>query len=241
MIEMTAALLKVVDLYAGYDRRDVLSGISIEVTKGRFAAVIGPNGHGKTTLMRAICGLIPTRNGSISFNGREIAGLDAASRRQLGIAIAPQGDLLFPYMTVWENLLLGARVEPERRKMRENLTAVYTLFPLLEQRKGQLAYTLSGGERRMLAIGRAIAASSDLLIVDEPSLGLSPRIVDEVYNGLMTLKAQGITVLLVEENVSRATEFGDDIFLVDQGRVVWSGTCQLAESSADILSTYLGR
>ena len=237
---MTASLLSIEQLSAGYDERDVLRGVSVSVSVGQFAAVIGPNGHGKTTLMRAICGLIPARSGRIFFQRQDITSMDAASRRIHGLAMVPQGDLLFPQMSVRENLLLGAHTESDTTRIAANIDKVYQIFPVLSARSSQLAYTLSGGERRMLSIGRALAAKSKLLIVDEPSLGLSPKIVDEVYAALAGLGSLGVTVLLVEENVSRASEFAETLHLVDQGEIVWSGTTEEADSAKDILSTYLG-
>ncbi|MDC0115950.1 ABC transporter ATP-binding protein [Octadecabacter sp.] len=237
---MSAPLLSIQNISAGYDGRDVLRGVSIDVTEGQFCAVIGPNGHGKTTVMRAICGLIPARSGKVVFDGQDITGLDPASRRGLGIAMVPQGDMLFPDMSVRENLLLGAHIERDTARIGRKLDTIHEIFPVLGNRADQLAYTLSGGERRMLAIGRALAADSKLLIVDEPSLGLSPKIVDEVYAALSGLGSLGVTVLLVEENVSRASDFADVLYLIDQGDVVWSGASDDVESSSDILATYLG-
>ena len=237
---MPESLLCLEQINAGYDQRDVLRGVSLSVSAGHFAAVIGPNGHGKTTIMRAICGLIPARSGRVFFQGRDITGMDPASRRIHGLAMVPQGDLLFPQMSVKENLLLGAHTESSAVRITEKIDKVYEIFPILSSRSKQLAYTLSGGERRMLSIGRALAAQSKLLIVDEPSLGLSPKIVDEVYAALASLGSLGVTVLLVEENVSRASSFAKTLHLVDQGEIVWSGTPEEAESASDILSTYLG-
>ena len=237
---MSEPLLSIEQVTAGYDEREVLRGVSITVEAGDFTAVIGPNGHGKTTIMRAICGLIPVRSGRVVFQGRDISRMDAASRRINGVAMVPQGDMLFPQMTVLENLQLGAHIEPNAARITEKIDQVYEIFPVLQSRRKQLAYTLSGGERRMLSIGRALAADCELLIVDEPSLGLSPKIVDDVYAALASLRSLGVTVLLVEENVSRASEFAQTLHLVDQGDVVWSGTSEEAESASDILSTYLG-
>ena len=237
---MSTSLLSIEQLSAGYDEQDVLRGVSISVSAGQFAAVIGPNGHGKTTIMRAICGLIPARSGRIFFQGQDITSMDPASRRIHGLAMVPQGDLLFPQMSIRENLLLGAHTESDAARIAVNIDKVYEIFPVLSARSSQLAYTLSGGERRMLSIGRALAATSKLLIVDEPSLGLSPKIVDEVYAALAGLDSLGVTVLLVEENVSRAREFAKTLHLVDQGEIVWSGTPEEADSAKDILSTYLG-
>lgn len=234
------SLLSLHNVVAGYDERDVLRGVSFDIPQGRFVAVIGPNGHGKTTLMRAICGVTPLRQGRILLDGRDISKLDAASRRAAGVAMAPQGDMLFPQMSVQENLLLGAHIEADKTDVAARIDEVYSIFPALSKRQKQLAYTLSGGERRMLAIGRAMSGRSRLLIVDEPSLGLSPRIVDEVYAALRSLKAKGAAVLLVEENVSRARDFSEDLYLVDQGAIVWSGAASDVDSASDILTTYLG-
>ncbi|MBU2867428.1 ABC transporter ATP-binding protein [Pacificibacter marinus] len=237
---MTQPLLEIKDICAGYGERDVLHDVSISVMGGEFTAVIGPNGHGKTTLMRAICGLIPARSGRVIFDGRDMAAMDPAARRVAGIAMVPQGDLLFPDMTIRENLLIGSNIEKSAARRADKIAKVFEIFPALASRQKQVAYTLSGGERRMLSIGRALAADSKLLIVDEPSLGLSPRLVDDVYAALTSLGEIGVTILLVEENVTRAQDFTEQLYLVDQGKVAWSGTAQDVDSAAGILSTYLG-
>ncbi len=233
-------LLSIKDLSAGYKGRDVLHGLSFEVPDGALITLIGPNGHGKSTLLRTISGLLRPRAGAIEVEGRSIAGLPAEKISELGIVQVPQGDMLFPEMTVRENLLMGAYLERDRNRIEQRLEEVHAILPTLEERAGQLASTLSGGERRMVGVGRGLMAGGRLLMLDEPSLGLAPIIIDQIYRVIADLKASGRTILLVEENPMRVVDLADRVHLLDNGHIVWSGAGQELTERSEVLETYLG-
>jgi branched-chain amino acid transport system ATP-binding protein len=237
---MADPLLVVDAISAGYLGRDVLHEISMQVEAGSLVAVIGPNGHGKTTLLRAISGLLNLRGGRIA-----LAGVDVHRRRPdeivaAGIVHVPQGDMLFPDMTVLENLQMGAYLPAAAAKMAQRLDEVFALLPKLAERRSQVASTLSGGERRMVGIGRGLMTGGRLLMLDEPSLGLAPIIIDQIYEVILRLKADGRTTVLVEENVARVADKADRIHLLDNGRFVWEGGGSELMGRPEILATYLG-
>ena len=234
------AALRVSGVEAGYGQGTVLHGIDLEVPVGELAVIIGPNGHGKTTLLRAISGLIPCSRGTIDYKGQRISGLRTERIVELGVTQIPQGDLLFPDMTVQENLLLGSFRPAAHKKRGETLELVFDLFPRLRERRSQRARTLSGGERRMVAIGRGLMSDADVLLIDEPSLGLAPVLVNEVYERIASIAASGITVLLVEENVTHVREVADRLLLMETGSIVMSGTPDEVLSDAAVMRTYLG-
>ena len=237
---MSVPLLRIEGLSAGYHSRDVLKAISLQASEGELISVIGPNGHGKSTLMRTISGLVAVRSGSIRLGEREIAGLAPHKIVEAGIVHVPQGDLLFPEMTVRENLLMGAYLREAASHSGERLETVYNLLPKLRDRSNQIASTLSGGERRMCGIGRGLMSGGRVLMLDEPSLGLAPIVIDQIYELIGTLKASGRTIILVEENASRIMDMADRIYLLDNGSFVWSGGGGDLMTSPEILTTYLG-
>lgn len=237
---MRDPVLAIESLSAGYHSRNVLEALSLEVAQGEFIAVIGPNGHGKTTLLRVISGLVVPRSGSITFAGRDIAGLAPHRIAAAGVVHVPQGDLLFPDMTVVENLQMGAYLPQAAARMEERLEEVFALLPRLRERASQTASTLSGGERRMCGIGRGLMSGGRILMLDEPSLGLAPIVIDQIYALIDGLRASGRTIILVEENAARAVDKADRIYLLDNGRFVWTGHGRDLMSSPEILSTYLG-
>ena len=232
--------LRVSGVDAGYGQGMVLHGVDLEVPSGELVVVIGPKGHGKTTLLRAISGLVPCARGTIDYKGKRISGLRTERIVDLGLTQIPQGDLLFPDMTVQENLLLGAFRSAAHRKRTERLEVVFALFPRLRERRSQRARTLSGGERRMVAIGRGLMSDAEMLLIDEPSLGLAPVLVNEVYEQIASIAASGITVLLVEENVTHVREVADRLLLMETGRIVMSGTPDEVLADASVMRTYLG-
>ncbi|MBL3700562.1 ABC transporter ATP-binding protein [Leucobacter luti] len=233
-------MLELTDVVAGYGSTVIVQGITLGVATGECAALVGPNGHGKTTLLRAISGLLRVRSGSIRFDGTDITKLKAEKIVELGLIHMPQGDLVFPDMTVEENLVLGAFTRTAAKRSRERIAEVYDIFPRLLERRGQRARTLSGGERRMLAIGRGLMGDARLIMIDEPSLGLAPVIVDEVYHQIRRIVDTGMTVLLVEENINRARSLARDIHLVENGTVVRSGRGSELLDDRAIRETYLG-
>ena len=237
---MAVPLLAVESISAGYLGRDVLRELSLAVEDGALVAIIGPNGHGKTTLLRAISGLLPLHGGRVALAGTDIHRRRPDEIVAAGIVHVPQGDLLFPDMTVLENLQMGAYLPTAAAKMGERLDEVFALLPKLAERRSQVASTLSGGERRMVGVGRGLMTGGRLLMLDEPSLGLAPIVIDQIYEVIVRLKASGRTILLVEESVARVVDKADRIHLLDNGRFVWQGAGSELMSRPEILATYLG-
>lgn len=237
---MTAPLLEIRNVQAGYGGQRVLRDVSLDVPPGSLVTLIGPNGHGKTTLMRTISGLVPLSSGEIRLEGKPISGRKPHQIVEQGVIQIPQGDILFTDMSVQDNLMMGAYAKAAYAKAPERLRTVYGLLPRLDERQNQIASTLSGGERRMLSIGRGLMAGGKLLLIDEPSLGLAPLVIDQIYDVIADLKSQGITILLVEENASRVMGIADKVYLLDDGRIVWQGSAEAMEENDDIIATYLG-
>lgn len=237
---MGAPLLAIEAVTAGYRGNVVLRDLSLAVEAGTLAAIIGPNGHGKSTLLRAISGLVPLSRGTISLAGRRIDRLRPDEVVAAGVVHVPQGDLLFPEMTVVENLMMGAYLPAAAARMKQRLDEVFALLPKLAERRHQTASTLSGGERRMTGIGRGLMADSRVLMLDEPSLGLAPILIDQIYEVVVSLKRSGRTILLVEENASRVADKADRLHLLDHGSFVWSGAGPELMARPEILATYLG-
>jgi branched-chain amino acid transport system ATP-binding protein len=233
-------LLECRGLSGGYANRRVLHDLDLSLGEGRCVAVIGPNGHGKTSLLRAISGLLPEISGSISLAGQPIAGKAAEAIVAAGIVHIPQGDLLFPEMTVRENLLMGAYLVRDAKTVASRLEEVFALLPKLAERHKQQANSLSGGERRMVGIGRGLMAGGRLLLIDEPSLGLAPIVIEQIYGLLATLRRQGRSILLVEETVSRALPMADHVYLLDGGRFAWQGSPADLTDRPELIATYLG-
>ena len=234
------SLLEIEGLEAGYGAQAVLRDLSLAVAEGAFAAMVGPNGHGKSTTLRAISGLVHPRAGWVRFAGTRIDRLRPDQIVAAGIVHVPQGDMLFPEMTVLENLRLGSYLPKAASEARARLEEVFELLPKLRERQGQVASTLSGGERRMVGIGRGLMAGGRLLMLDEPSLGLAPIVIDQIYEVVQALAASGRTILVIEENAMRIAEMADRMHLMDNGRIAWEGPGQEFLSRPEILSTYLG-
>lgn len=235
-----SGFLEIENLTAGYLGRDVLRGVSLQVPERGLTAIIGPNGHGKTTLLRAVSGLVPRSGGRITLQGRALQGLRPDQRVAAGIVQVPQGDLVFAEMTVLDNLLMGAYLPAAARGAKARLEEVYALLPKLAERRHQIASTLSGGERRMLGIGRGLMADGRIILLDEPSLGLAPIVIEQIYGLIADLKASGRTLVVVEENAARVVELADSIHLLDDGRFVWSGAGAELMARPEILETYFG-
>lgn len=234
------ALLEVDGITAGYHGQPVLRGISLEIENGATVGIIGPNGHGKTTLLNCISGLVPLMEGDIRVDEQSIKGLPANRVVERGVIHVPQGDRIFPEMSVRDNLIMGAYLPAAYREVPRRLPEIFEIFPKLQERQSQIASTLSGGERRMLGIGRGLMADGRILMVDEPSLGLAPIAVDLIYDVLRRLKSEGRTILIVEENISRIMDFADRIYLIDHGEIVWSGEPDELHGRSELLETYLG-
>jgi len=232
-------MLSIRNLTGGYGPRPVLEDVSIEVKTGETVAILGANTAGKTSLIRAICGQLPKVRGDIEFGGLNLRELPAHRRVRAGIACVPEGRHVFSEMSVYDNLLLGAY---SRRKhdLGEDIDACFTLFPRLAERRTQMAGTLSGGEQQMVAFCRALMAKPSLLLLDEPSHGLAPKMVDEVHGAIMKVNARGISVLLIEQNVASALRVVSRAYVLESGRIAMQGTASELESNDEIRRAYLG-
>ncbi|HEX9241997.1 MAG TPA: ABC transporter ATP-binding protein [Anaeromyxobacter sp.] len=233
-------MLQLDGIDVGYGDVQVLYGLSLEVREGELVTLLGSNGAGKTTTLRAISGLRPPRAGDIRFRGRSLVRVPAAARAELGIALVPEGRELWPGLTVRENLELGAYHPRVRAHAARNLDRVLTLFPRLGERTRQLAGSLSGGEQQMCAIGRALMSEPILLMLDEPSLGLAPVLVEQVMRTIAELHATGLTVLLVEQNLRKALEIAERGTVIETGRVRLEGTSAALAANPEIRAAYLG-
>jgi len=235
-------LLELRDVYVHYEKAVAVQGVSIKVNEGDLVAILGANGAGKTSVLRAISGLKQISQGEILFQGEKINGMKAAHISRLGIAHCPQGRNLFPYMTVYENLYLGAYHIRNRMKIEEGLDNVEKMFPVLKDRARQLAGTLSGGEQQMLAIGRTLISGPKLLLLDEPSLGLSPILVDEISNLIRNeIRSSGIAMILVEQNTSVALDVATRVYLMSNGEVVMEGTPSEVLKDRGVIEAYVGK
>jgi branched-chain amino acid transport system ATP-binding protein len=237
-----APLLAVEAVDAGYGGLEVLSGVTLHVAPGEIVSLIGPNGAGKTTVIKTILGLVPVRPGpgAIHFNGERIDGLAPEEIVRRGIAVVPEGARVFPEMSVLDNLRMGALVPRARARGAEALAEVYAMFPRLRERQRQLARTLSGGERQMLAIGRALMACPDLLLLDEPSLGLQPSLVRSIIEAIREINERGLTVLLVEQNVHFSLPISHRGYVLEQGRVVLEDAGAALLENPHVRLSYLG-
>jgi branched-chain amino acid transport system ATP-binding protein len=232
-------MLSVKDLRAGYGKVDVLHGINLEVNASECVALVGANGAGKSTTLKCICGLIETRSGAIEFEGQRINGLPGHCIVRRGITMCPEGRQVFPDMSVQENLEMGAHTRRDD-KQTSDLEEMLDLFPVLRNRVRQRAGTLSGGEQEMLAIARALMSRPKLCIFDEPSLGLAPKIVEEVEQTIARIKAMGTTILLVEQNASMALRLSDRAYVFEAGEIVLQGSGQELQNHPEVSKAYLG-
>ncbi len=233
-------MLKLDNVHAAYGRLKALNGVSLEVNEREIVAIIGPNGSGKTTTLRVIFGLLPPSEGSVSIAGRRIDGEPAHRRARQGFAFGPEGGRVFTKLSVHENLELGAYVRRNKAAIAEDLAFVYELFPRLAERRRKPGGTLSGGERQMLAIGRCLMLRPSFLMLDEPSLGLAPLVVEEIYNRIERIRQRGVTILLVEQNAKKALEIADRSYVLALGRVALSGTGRELLGNAEVQRAFLG-
>jgi len=228
------------DVEVWYGKIRAVSGISLDVRKGEIVGLIGPNGAGKTTILNAIIGVVRATKGEIIFENDRLNDLETHEIIKRGIAIAPEGRQLFPFLTVEENLLMGAINGDAWNKRSETLKFIYSLFPRLSERRAQLAGTLSGGEQQMLTIARALMTRPKLLLVDEPSLGLAPKVALEIYRLLERLRKEGLTILLSDQNAKRVFEISDRTYVVENGRIVMEGKSSELKEDERIRRVYLG-
>ena len=235
------SLLKVTDLVVSYGGIEALKGISFEVDQGKIVTLIGANGAGKSTTLRTISGLVQPKDGRIYFEGRDITDYNTQKIVETGIAMVPEGRRVFANLTVLENLRIGAYLRKDKEVIEQDINYVYDLFPRLKERSWQLAGTLSGGEQQMLAVGRAVMTRPKLIMMDEPSLGLAPLVVKDIFKIIQTLKSTGMTVLLIEQNANAALHACDYAYVMETGRITTSGTGDELLASEAIQEAYLGK
>lgn len=233
-------MLKLENVVTHYGNIQALKGISIEVAQGEIVTIIGANGAGKTTTLKTICGLVPPTSGKIFFQGEEITHKTTSDIVESGIAMVPEGRRVFPRMTVLENLQLGAYLNNNKAEVKKDLEKVFNFFPILKDRTKQIAGTLSGGEQQMLAIGRALMARPKLLLLDEPSMGLAPKIVANIFDIIMDINQTGTTILLVEQNARMALSIANKGFVIETGKIVLQDTAVNLLNNEKVKKAYLG-
>ncbi|GMO44912.1 ABC transporter ATP-binding protein [Bradyrhizobium sp. TM233] len=234
-------MLRIEGLSAGYSAKPVLNDVSIDVGAGQFVAIVGPNGAGKTTLFKTISGIVKPSGGAITFDGVDLLAVPPPQRAHLGIAHVPEGRQVFPSLTVMENLEMGAMTESGRRDWQANIERIFEWLPVLKERRDQFAGTMSGGQQQMLAIGRGLASSPKLLMLDEPSMGLAPSTADFIFERLIEIRRQsGLTMLLVEQRVAEALESADHGYVLEAGHVVLEGNNATLRADDRVRKAYLG-
>lgn len=234
------ALLEVNNLEVYYGVICALKGISFEVNEGEIVSLIGANGAGKTTMMQSVVGMIPKKSGSVVFDGHDITKTPCHNIVKLGMTQVPEGRRIFQELTVYENLMMGAYSVRDQQKFKEDIESIYTRFPRLAERRNQIAGTLSGGEQQMLAMSRALMSHPKLLMLDEPSMGLAPILVDQIFEIIKELNQSGTTILLVEQNASKALEIADRAYVLETGSITLSGTGAELAQSDEVRKAYLG-
>lgn len=236
------ALLEIENVVAGYGiGPDILTGLSLKIEPDRSYCIVGPNGAGKSTLLKAICGLVPPRRGRVTFEGADLAGLRTDEILRRGICFVPQDRSLFPDMTVKENIRMGGYILKDRRAVENRIDEVFGMFPILRERKSQLAKTLSGGQQQMLLLGRALVLRPRVIMLDEPSLGLAPIVSKQIFDSMAELKRAGIAIIVVEQNARMGLKFSDWGCVLDLGKLVFEGPSQAVLSDPRIEELYLGR
>lgn len=233
-------MLKIENLSVAYGGIEALKGISLEVEEGKIVTLVGANGAGKSTVLRSIVGLVKPKGGSISYNGKNLLAEKRHNIVKNGITLVPEGRRIFPDMTVLDNLKIGAFTRKDHQGIKEDIEWVYTLFSRLKEREWQLAGTLSGGEQQMLAVGRALMSRPKLLMMDEPSLGLAPLIVKDIFNIIRQIHSQGMTILLIEQNANAALHIADVGYVIETGRITLKGTGKELLTNEDVKKAYLG-
>ncbi len=241
MVNQGKKMLKISDLHVSYGGIKALRGINIEVPDGKIVTLIGANGAGKSTLLRTISGLVKAESGSIQLNGQELTGLAINKVCEKGIALSPEGRRVFTDLTVQENLRIGAYLRKDKKEIEKDLEWVYELFPRLKERSWQFAGTLSGGEQQMLAVGRALMSKPKVLMLDEPSLGLAPLIVQQIFEIIKEINRQGVTILLIEQNANMALKTADLAYVIETGEIVLSGTGAEVMANPSVKEAYLGK
>ena len=234
-------MLKVNDLVVSYGGIEALKGISQEVPDGKIVTLIGANGAGKSTLLRSIIGLVKPDSGSVTYGDKQLIGLNSQQIVENGITLVPEGRRVFPNLTVLENLQIGAYLRSDKEGIEKDIRWIYDLFPRLEERSWQMAGTLSGGEQQMLAVGRALMCRPKVLMMDEPSLGLAPLIIKDIFNIIQEINRQGMTILLIEQNANMALKVADIAYVLETGRITMTGSGRELLENPEIKAAYLGK
>lgn len=234
-------MLKVNDLVVSYGGIEALKGISLEVPDSKIVTLIGANGAGKSTLLRSIIGLVKPDSGSITYGEKQLIGLNSQQIVENGITLVPEGRRVFPNLTVLENLQIGAYLRNDKDGIAKDIRWIYDLFPRLEERSWQMAGTLSGGEQQMLAVGRALMSRPKVLMMDEPSLGLAPLIIKDIFNIIQEINRQGMTILLIEQNANMALKIADIAYVLETGRITMTGSGKELLENPEIKAAYLGK
>lgn len=234
-------MLKVENLVVSYGGIEALKGISLEVPEGKIVTLIGANGAGKSTLLRSIIGLVKPGQGKITYEEKDITGLNSQKIVETGITLVPEGRRVFPNLTVLENLKIGAYLRNDKEGIEKDIRWIYDLFPRLEERSWQMAGTLSGGEQQMLAVGRALMSRPKVLMMDEPSLGLAPLVIKDIFKIIQEINNQGMTILLIEQNANMALKIADIAYVLETGRITMTGTGKELLENPEIKAAYLGK
>ena len=234
-------MLKVRDLVVAYGGIEALKGISLDVPDGKIVTLIGVNGAGKSTLLRSIIGLVKVKSGSVEYNGDKLTGLNSQQIVSKGLTLVPEGRRVFPNLTVLENLRIGAYMRKDEDGIAADIKRIYEIFPRLEERNWQMAGTLSGGEQQMLALGRALMSRPKLMMMDEPSLGLAPLVIKEIFNIIRSINENGTTVLLVEQNANMALKVAHHAYVLETGRIMMEGSGKELLENEEIKEAYLGK
>ena len=234
-------MLKVNDLVVSYGGIEALKGISLEVPDGKIVTLIGANGAGKSTLLRSIIGLVKPDSGSVTYGDKQLIGLNSQQIVENGITLVPEGRRVFPTLTVLENLQIGAYLRSDKEGIEKDIRWIYDLFPRLEERSWQMAGTLSGGEQQMLAVGRALMSRPKVLMMDEPSLGLAPLIIKDIFKIIQEINRQGMTILLIEQNANMALKVADIAYVLETGRITMTGSGRELLENPEIKAAYLGK
>ncbi len=238
---MSNNILEIKDLVVSYNGIEAVKGISFDVPKGEIVTLIGANGAGKSTVLKTVAGVVKPKNASILFEGEEISGKTPDFIVSKGVTLVPEGRRVFPNLTVLENLKIGAYLRKDKKEIQKDIEHVYELFPRLSERSWQLAGTLSGGEQQMLAVGRALMSSPKLIMMDEPSLGLAPLVVQDIFSIIRQINSEGITVLLIEQNANMALKIADKAYVMETGRITMEGTGEELLANETIKEAYLGK
>ena len=238
---MSNNILEIKDLVVSYNGIEAVKEISFDVPKGKIVTLIGANGAGKSTVLKTVAGVVKPKNASILFEGEEISGKTPDFIVSKGVTLVPEGRRVFPNLTVLENLKIGAYLRKDNKAIQKDIEHVYELFPRLSERSWQLAGTLSGGEQQMLAVGRALMSSPKLIMMDEPSLGLAPLVVQDIFSIIRQINSEGITVLLIEQNANMALKIADKAYVMETGRITMEGTGEELLSNETIKEAYLGK